>query len=75
MSPEDLCYTPASILAPVLRGKELSPVELCQAVLDQIEALEGVLNLLDALTDQAIANGETSEAEALIKDNEGDEKA
>lgn len=35
---------------------------------DQIEALEGVLNLLDALTDEAIASGETTEDEALIKD-------
>ena len=36
-----------------------------------IEALEGVLNLLDALTDRAIAEGITTEAEALIKPEEG----
>jgi len=35
---------------------------------DQIDALEGVLNLLDALTDEAIERGETTEAEALIKE-------
>ena len=34
---------------------------------DQIDALEGVLNLLDAMTDEAIANGEATEEEALIK--------
>lgn len=32
-----------------------------------IEALEGVLSLLDAITDQAIAQGVTTEAEALMK--------
>lgn len=38
---------------------------------DQIEALEGVLNLLDAITDAAIAEGVTTEDEALIKSEEG----
>ena len=63
MSPEDLCYTPASILAPMLRGKKLSPVELCQTVLDRIETLEPKLNAFVVLDgDGAMAQAKAVEA-------------
>lgn len=37
---------------------------------DQIEALEGVLNLLDALTDEALRQGVTTESVALMPGRE-----
>ena len=44
MSPEELCYLPATELAPLIRSKQVSPVEVCEAVLARIEALEPKLN-------------------------------
>lgn len=37
---------------------------------DHIEALEGVLNLLDALTDEALRQGVTTESVALMPGGE-----
>src|SRR5439155_27390751 len=37
MSDADLCYTPATELAAMIRAKKLSPVELTRAVLARIE--------------------------------------
>lgn len=44
MSPDDLCFLPASQLAPLIRAKKISPVEVCEAVLGRIERLEPQLN-------------------------------
>jgi aspartyl-tRNA(Asn)/glutamyl-tRNA(Gln) amidotransferase subunit A len=40
----ELCFTPATQLAPRIAARELSPVELVDAVLDRIEALQPQLN-------------------------------
>ena len=60
MTPDDLCFMPASELAPLFHGKKLSPVELCEAVLARVERLEPQLNAFvvwdgDAAMDQARA--------------------
>ena len=44
MTDEDLCFTPAHTLAKMIAGRQLSPVELTQAVLDRIKALEPRVN-------------------------------
>ena len=44
MNAADLCYTPASVLARMIREKQLSPVELTRTLLARIEALNPVLN-------------------------------
>lgn len=44
MDDTELCFTPASILAAMIRARRLSPVELMQATLARIEALEPSLN-------------------------------
>lgn len=49
MSPDDLCFAPASELVPLVQSKQLSPVELCETVLRRIEALEPKLNAFVAL--------------------------
>jgi Asp-tRNA(Asn)/Glu-tRNA(Gln) amidotransferase A subunit family amidase len=41
MNEADLCYTSAQQLARSIRSRELSPLELVQAVLGRIEALDG----------------------------------
>ena len=41
----DLCFTPAVRLAELVRERELSPVEVVEAFLERIEALNPVLNL------------------------------
>jgi aspartyl-tRNA(Asn)/glutamyl-tRNA(Gln) amidotransferase subunit A len=51
-------------LAPLLRRKEISPVELTQACLDRIEKLNPALNaFITVLADSALAAARTSETE------------
>ncbi len=67
MNDDDLCFTPATVLAPMIRAKQLSPVELMTAVLGRIERLEPKLNAFATLTaDTAIAGAKAAEA-ALMK--------
>jgi len=67
MTDDDLCFTPASVLAPMIRAKRLSPVELMTAVLARIERLEPKLNAFATLTaDRAMAGAKAAEA-ALAK--------
>ena len=44
MNATDLCYTPATELIPLIRARKLSPVELTDAVLARIAALDPKLN-------------------------------
>ncbi len=44
MEPHELCYLPASQLAAAIRTKELSAVEVCDAILYRIERLNPTLN-------------------------------
>ena len=44
---DDLCWLPASELAPAIKRRKLSPVELMKAVLARIERLNPRLNALD----------------------------
>ena len=44
MDATDLCFTPATELAAMIRSRTLSPVEIMDAVLARIEALNPRLN-------------------------------
>src|SRR6476660_7314340 len=44
MDTTELCYTPATVLAGAIRRRELSPVELVDALLARIEAVNPRLN-------------------------------
>jgi aspartyl-tRNA(Asn)/glutamyl-tRNA(Gln) amidotransferase subunit A len=58
----ELCFTPASELARDIRAKRLSPVELVQAVLARIEALNPQLNAYCTLTaEQALTDARAAE--------------
>jgi aspartyl-tRNA(Asn)/glutamyl-tRNA(Gln) amidotransferase subunit A len=65
MSPEELCYTPATELARLVRGKALSPVELTRTVLDRIDRLNPTLNAFCTVTADA-AMAAAREAETAV---------
>ncbi len=62
---DDLCFTPATELAPMIRQKALSPVELVDAVLARIEACEPRINAFATLTAER-ARDAARDAEAAL---------
>jgi aspartyl-tRNA(Asn)/glutamyl-tRNA(Gln) amidotransferase subunit A len=67
MSDADLCFTPATELAELIRAKKLSPVELTRAVLARIEALDPVLGAFCTPTPElAVADARRAE-EAVMR--------
>ena len=62
MSGVDICFTPAHRLAERVRRKALSPVEIVDAVLDRISALEPHVNAFATLAaDQARQSAQAAE--------------
>src|SRR5262245_30735413 len=61
----DLCYTPATELAALIRSRALSPVELTRAVLDRIDRLNPRLNAFCTVTAET-ALAQAREAEAAV---------
>ena len=49
----ELCFTPATELSSMIRRKQISPVEVAEAVIARIEALEPRLNAFAAFTPEA----------------------
>ncbi len=49
MADDDLCFTPAHVLAPMIARKDISPVELAEAVLARIRACEPRVNAMVVL--------------------------
>jgi aspartyl-tRNA(Asn)/glutamyl-tRNA(Gln) amidotransferase subunit A len=63
MDSDDLAFTPATELAAMIRQKQISPVEVMQATLARIEALEPKVNAFAHLAaDQAMAAAKDAEA-------------
>jgi len=63
MNDADIGYLPASTLAAMYRKKEISPVEVVEAILRHIERSEPALNAMARLTaDHARARAKTAEA-------------
>lgn len=67
MADDDLCFLPASVLAPMIRAKRLSPVELMTATLNRIERLEPKLNAFATLTADAALDGARAAEAALMR--------
>ena len=65
MDATTLCFTPATELAELIRLKEVSPVEVTDAVLDRIERLNPGLGAFVTVTAEA-ARAEAQAAEAVI---------
>ncbi len=67
MSPEDLCYTPATELARLVRSKTLSPVEILGAVLARIERLNPVLNAFCTVTADTALEAARAAEQAVMR--------
>ncbi len=65
MSPDDIAFAPATVLAPMIRAKTISPVEVMQAVLGRIERLEPRINAM-ATWDGDLAMDGARAAEAAV---------
>ena len=64
MEAAQICYLSAGRLSDLIRRKELSPVEVAEAHLARIEALEPTLNsFITLLPDRALADARRAEAE------------
>lgn len=65
---DELCFTPAVELTAAIRGKDLSPVELMEAILDRIDRVNPKLNaFVTLLGDQALEGAQRAEQELVDK--------
>ena len=64
---DDLCFTPATELAPLIRSRALSPVELIDAVLARIEACEPRINAFATLAAERAREASRRAEDALMK--------
>ena len=67
MTEADLCYTPATKLAALIRAKKLSPVELTRTVLERIERLNPRLNAFCTVTADSAMKGAREAEQAVMK--------
>ena len=44
MTDQDLCFLPATLLVQMIRAKQVSPVEVMQAIINRVERLEPKIN-------------------------------
>jgi aspartyl-tRNA(Asn)/glutamyl-tRNA(Gln) amidotransferase subunit A len=69
---DELCFTPATELARRIRGRELSPVELLEAVLARVEAVDPRVHAFVTLdAERAMAAAREAEAAAARGDELG----
>ncbi|MEZ4862124.1 MAG: amidase family protein [Caldilineaceae bacterium] len=69
MNNTDLCFTPATELSAAIRARQLSPVEIVEAVLARIEALNPTLNAFLAI-DHDGARAAARSAESAVMHGE-----
>lgn len=67
MSDLDLLYRPATELAAAIRAKEISPVEITDAVLARVEALQPTLNAFITITAEAARDAAKTAEAAVMK--------
>jgi aspartyl-tRNA(Asn)/glutamyl-tRNA(Gln) amidotransferase subunit A len=67
MNARDLCYTPATELAALIRSRALSPVELVRAVLERIEHVNPVINAFCTVTAEAALEAARGAEAAVVK--------
>jgi aspartyl-tRNA(Asn)/glutamyl-tRNA(Gln) amidotransferase subunit A len=63
----DLCYMPATDLAVAIRTKQVSPVEVINAVLSRIEQLNPRLNAFCLVTDEAARQAARGAEQAVMR--------
>lgn len=65
-SAEDLCFLPATDLAPLIRARKLSPVEVVRTILARIEACEPQVNAFSYIAaEDALAAARVAEAKVM----------
>ena len=67
MNATDLCFTPATELARLVRTKALSPVELTRAVLDRVEQVNPAINAVCTVTDDAARTAARAAEDAVMR--------
>src|ERR671924_2230677 len=67
MSDTDLCYMPATDLAAAIRTKQVSPVEVVNAVLARIEQLNPTLNAFCLVTADAARQAAQAAEQAVMR--------
>lgn len=67
----ELYYQDATKLAELIRTKEVSPVEVMQAHLDRIEAINPKINAVVSVADNALASARQAEAAVMAGDHLG----
>jgi aspartyl-tRNA(Asn)/glutamyl-tRNA(Gln) amidotransferase subunit A len=68
MNNEELCFTPATQVARMIRGKEISPVEVMQATLARAEKLNPSLNAICTPTFDAAMDAARKAEAAVMRD-------
>ena len=68
---QEIYYTPASDLAHMIRSKVLSPVEVVQAHLDRIDALNSKLNAIVIFAADPLGQAREAEVDIMRGDNAG----
>src|ERR1700761_2784449 len=68
---DELIYTDATSLAERIRNREISPVEVMQAHLDRIEAVNPKINAIVAVSKSALQDAKAAEAAVLAGENLG----
>lgn len=64
MNPLEICYMSAGELSPLIQKKEVSPVEVIQALLDRIDQTEPVLNsFITLLPEEALTAARRAESD------------
>ncbi len=72
MDQTDLCFTSATQLARLIQGREISPVELMEAILSRIERLQPQINALCTVcTDKALEASRKAESEIVREKSVG----
>lgn len=67
---QEICWLPIAELAPLIRRRELSPVELAEALLGRIEALNGRLNAICTMDADRVRAAARRAEDALARGDE-----
>jgi len=67
MSQTDLCWLPATDMARAIRTRQLSPVELVEALFSRIHQLNPALNAYCTLTEETARNAARAAEAAVLR--------
>jgi aspartyl-tRNA(Asn)/glutamyl-tRNA(Gln) amidotransferase subunit A len=70
MSPTDLCWLPATEMAAAIRARQLSPLELIDALMSRIHHLNPALNAYCTLTEEAARQAARAAEAAVLRGDE-----